>query len=321
MQIGTLARGKPIYRMSSFAPTRGPVNPQGYLQRELRKQGLMGSDGQSDRRSGLASGMLKNRGIVAGEPAPGGGGKPPGTPGFPGNGPERDGRKDGPRPPLEDQNTPGGPYGGIMNNAHTSPVVNVNEDGTLSLPFDLQSSKDAIALQQDFNAQLLGLQQDQQGSDLQYQMALRSAMQGYDQTKRDTLNSAAAGGNAFGSAYGYAAGRNANEFANTSGNLTAEHGLGQANTAATREALVRDFNQQLALIIADQAAAAAEDAGSLGYGHAGGGKGDKGGGKGNGGGKGGKKKKKPIKMKGIPVPPPKNPGPIDRTPGLPHGPR
>ena len=315
MQIGTLARGKPIYRMSSFAPTRGPVNPQGYLQRELRKQGLMGSDGQSDRRSGLASNMLNNRGIVAGEP----GHKPPGSGPRPGN------DRSNPGGPLlpDKQDQQAGPYGGIMNNAHmdpVSPVVNVNEDGTLSLPFDLQSSKDAIALQQDFNAQLLGLQQDQQGSDLQYQMALRSAMQGYDQTKRDTLNSSAASGNAFGSAYGYAAGRNANEFANTSGNLTAEHGLGQANTAATREALVRDFNQQLALIIADQAAAAAENAGSLGYGHAGGGKGDKGGGKGNGGGKGGKKKK-PIKMKGVPVPPPINPGPIDRTPGLPHGPR
>ena len=314
MQIGTLARGKPIYRMSSFAPTRGPVNPQGYLQRELRKQGLMGSDGQSDRRSGLASNMLNNRGIVAGEP----GNKPPGSPGGPR--PDSGTRSPGPGPlhPTDGENKPGGPYGGIMNNAHTSPVVNVNEDGTLSLPFDLQSSKDAIALQQDFNAQLLGLQQDQQSSDLQYQMALRSAMQGYDQTKRDTLNSAAAGGNAFSSAYGYAAGRNANEFANTSGNLTAEHGLGQANTAATREALIRDFNQQLALIIADQAAAAAENAGSLGYGHGGGGKGDKGGGKGN---SNGRKKRKPIKMKGIPVPPPTNPGPIDRTPGLPHGPR
>lgn len=321
MQIGTLARGNPIYRMSSFAPTRGPVNPQGYLQRELRRQGLQGNDGQSDRRSGVAQQALQRRGIVAGEPGNGA----PGSPGKPRNNgggvtpSDPRGTGSGPKPPVKGETTPGGPYGGIMNNAGT-PVVNVNEDGTLELPFDLQTSKDALALQQDFNSRLLELQQGSQASDLEYQMAMRAAMQGYDETKRGTLNSAASSGNAFSSAYGYAAGRNANEFANTTGNLTATHGLDAAQTVASREALVRDFNAALAQLIAEQAANASADAGSLGYGH--GGKGNSGG-KGNGGGKnGGKggKKSHPVKMKNVKVPPPKNGGP--RTgPGLPTGPR
>lgn len=318
MQIGTLARGNPIYRMSSFAPTRGPVNPAGYLQRELRRQGLQGNDGQSDRRSGMAQNALQRRGIAAGDNR--GGGLPRNPRNPPPSSPGGRGDTTGPLHPAEGTNTPGGPYGGIMNNAGT-PVVNVNEDGTLELPFDLQTSKDALALQQDFNNRLLELQQGSQTSDLEYQMAMRAAMQGYDETKRGTLNSAAASGNAFSSAYGYAAGRNANEFANTTGNLTSQHGLDAAQTVASRQALIRDFNAALAQLIAEQAANAAGDAGSLGYGH--GGKGSSGGGKGNSsgnsGGKGGKKSHH-VKLKGHKIPPPPKPGGRN-GPGLPTGPR
>ena len=40
MNTRTAATGKRVYRMGSFAPTRGKVNPVGYVKREMKKQAL-----------------------------------------------------------------------------------------------------------------------------------------------------------------------------------------------------------------------------------------------------------------------------------------
>ena len=64
-----LAAGKKVYAQGSFAPTRGTVDPQGYIQRELAKQQSVSSigryDGQSDTRSGLAQAALQRMKAVA----------------------------------------------------------------------------------------------------------------------------------------------------------------------------------------------------------------------------------------------------------------
>lgn len=50
--------GRPIYRASSNAPTRGTVNPMGYIDRNLGMSPV-GRDGMSDKRSGLAAAALQ----------------------------------------------------------------------------------------------------------------------------------------------------------------------------------------------------------------------------------------------------------------------
>jgi len=48
--------GSPVYRAASNAPTRGTVDPMGYINRSLASP--VGGDGLSDRRSGLAQAAL-----------------------------------------------------------------------------------------------------------------------------------------------------------------------------------------------------------------------------------------------------------------------
>lgn len=48
--------GNPIYRGASNAPTRGTVDPMGYINRSLASP--VGGDGMSDKRSGLAQAAL-----------------------------------------------------------------------------------------------------------------------------------------------------------------------------------------------------------------------------------------------------------------------
>lgn len=49
--------GRRVYRGASNAPTRGPVDPMGYINRSLASP--LGGDGLSDRRTGLAQAALQ----------------------------------------------------------------------------------------------------------------------------------------------------------------------------------------------------------------------------------------------------------------------
>lgn len=60
--------GNPVYRGASNAPTRGTVDPMGYINRSLASP--VGGDGMSDKRSGLAQAALMR---LQGMPASGGG--------------------------------------------------------------------------------------------------------------------------------------------------------------------------------------------------------------------------------------------------------
>jgi len=40
MQFNRFAAGKKVYSQGSHAPTRGTVNPTGYIKRELKKRGV-----------------------------------------------------------------------------------------------------------------------------------------------------------------------------------------------------------------------------------------------------------------------------------------
>lgn len=57
MSLGRFMRGAPIYRGASNAPTRGTVDPMGYVNRSLGMSPV-GADGLSDKRSGLAQAAL-----------------------------------------------------------------------------------------------------------------------------------------------------------------------------------------------------------------------------------------------------------------------
>lgn len=69
MSVASYLVGRPIYRAASNAPTRGTVDPMGYINRALGMSPV-GGDGFSDKRSGLAQAALnrlrKARGGVAG---------------------------------------------------------------------------------------------------------------------------------------------------------------------------------------------------------------------------------------------------------------
>src|SRR5690349_9290519 len=54
--------GRPVYRAASNAPTRGTVDPMGYIDRQLNSRSFaspVGGDGFSDKRSGLAQAALQ----------------------------------------------------------------------------------------------------------------------------------------------------------------------------------------------------------------------------------------------------------------------
>lgn len=57
MSLGRFMVGAPIYRAASNAPTRGTVDPMGYVNRSLGMSPV-GADGLSDKRSGLAQAAL-----------------------------------------------------------------------------------------------------------------------------------------------------------------------------------------------------------------------------------------------------------------------
>lgn len=70
--------GNRVYNGGSNAPTRGTVDPMGYIDREMNKPG---STGPSDSRSGLAAAALRRLQGIGGQPGA------PGAPPMPGQNP------------------------------------------------------------------------------------------------------------------------------------------------------------------------------------------------------------------------------------------
>lgn len=243
MSVNDFARGRVVYGNGSYAPNRGPVSPQGamgYLQREISKPrkpqfagaSVVGPDGQSDTRSGVAAGMLRN---TKGHPKNPKGNKGP-------KGPK------GPKEPQEPQAPP-------------PPQVKINDNGTLDLPFNDNWSNTVLDAYQSMNSELMGITAESQQQGLEYMGASRDLNQQYGSMQRDTLSDAASRGTAFSSGYGMNVAENARQYGNARNDLDTQNSMFGQNTELQRLAIQNAFNEMLRRDIMRQAAEEAADEG------------------------------------------------------------
>lgn len=267
MVFNQFAAGRKVYGQGSYAPNRGKVNPRGYVQRELRKKQIMnknkgvstfGQDGKSDTRSGAAKAILARRakakaGPVKKKPVkkptamkPMGVTPKPATPSTP--------------PAAEGPNQTG------QLPADNFQPIQISPNGTLDLPYDMQSSTDLLAQKEQANAELQSLQAEEQAHNLEFGQAKRDADIDYQDLARSTLANAAGRGVAFSSGYGVQVGRNATDFNNYMSDLIAGDSAFKQDAERRRGGVVTAFNDFLRKDALDRAARAAANAGNLGYG-------------------------------------------------------
>ncbi len=218
-----LLTGKPLYKGASSRPTAGTVKPQGYLQREIKKRGIVqkGRDGQSDSRSGLAAGMLQ-AGMQQANPYPTIDQTKIPDPmksrtsivkGVTGANVTADGQAGPYQSPASTIPTggPPAPYTAPVSNpvyqpqeeaTPVNPVITVNPVGQLQLPWDDASNYEAVQQQQQMQQAMLEMQMQQQQDQAQWQVALEDAEKQYKTQKRGRLNDNASRGTAFSSMYG-----------------------------------------------------------------------------------------------------------------------
>lgn len=219
MTFNRFAAGKKVYGQGSYAPTKGQVNPQGYIQREVErrnKQALanrggvsrVGNDGQSDTRSGLAARALRdNRGLKARAVQ----GKPVATVRNSGGGNSQ-------RPKTRTQQTSGNPVSTTAV-APVGPTVNINPTGQLELPYGSEYANQVLDAQMQYDAELLAMQEEEQSNDLAYQSNMRDLDYGYKGQQRNTLNDNAASGTAFSSAYGVGVNEDSRSYMNAKNDM------------------------------------------------------------------------------------------------------
>jgi hypothetical protein len=248
MSVGTYSRGRPVYGSGSYAPNRGHVSPQGalgYMQREMRRPNSpyqsisrTGRDGQSDTRSGVAANILARKGKDG-----------------------KKGKKDlkhgGSEPKHPFQNE-GRPVTGQPGQPQV-PVIQINENGTLDLPFDDEWSQALIDSLQTMNTQLLDLSRESQSGALEYLKANRELDSGYESAKRSTLNQNAAAGTAFSSAYGNAVSENARDYNLVKNDLLTGNAQFMSGIDQSRLQIQNAFNEMLRRDILNRAKAESLD--------------------------------------------------------------
>lgn len=272
-QYQPFATGKKVYSNGTNAPTRGTVNPAGYIRREMRsnrRSGLAKAAINRVERPGTRGGVMrpKNSGSVQ-RPKPvinaqqlkhfwdwthgKGGPKGPSAPAKP------------------SQPKPANPGSTPVGSTHAPAVpktMNVTENGQLDLPYDNQFGWDLLGAKQDMNSSLLDLQAQQQQQALNYGQQKRDAGQQYEKLQQQTLNSDAARGMAFSSGYGKHVGENATSYNNFVGDLDAQNNLFNQNVDLQRNQIGTGFNQMLQMAALARAQGLAPDAGNLGFGQA-----------------------------------------------------
>lgn len=258
MSAAIYSRGRPVYGGGSFAPHRGQVSAagaQGYIQREARKQtagpfggvSKVGADGFSNTRSGVAARAV-GRATNGGRPTNGGGGNShPGTGTVPhpnGTGTGGGGSNGGNGGGNSGGNSGGGNGGGSSN--PTVPTVVVDATGQLQLPYDQQFSQDVLDALDQYNAELLQLQQDQQQHTLDYQIGRRDAGINYGNQQRSNLSTSAARGTAFSSQYGTSVSNTSRDYQNKLNDMDANFNLFNQNSELRRASIITAFQRMLA---------------------------------------------------------------------------
>ncbi len=278
MAFNSFAAGRKVYGQGSFAPTRGKVNPQGYIQRGLRQQAQKrsvsqtGRDGKSDTRSGIAKRVLAKKKPQVGkvnptiktaatvkplnawapQSAPTSTG--PDTRGLPLN-------QAIPNNPASSTPTAGDPVPDFQ-------PIQINQNGTLDLPYDSQSSVELLKQKETANQALLQLQEDEQANELEFSQNTRDTNRQYEDLRRQALNNFGSRGTAFSSGYGKAVGDNANEYNTQIGDINSQRNSFRQFAEKSRMGISTAFNDYVRKDAMDRAARAQEQAGKLGLGPA-----------------------------------------------------
>lgn len=240
--------GRTIYRASSYAPTRGTVDPTGYIQRELRKRGVsnFGADGQSDTRSGLAQRSLNRSPTLT----------PVGQPQAKGRNTNKtsQGASNAPTPASTVPTTP----------AVTTPVVNVSPTGQiqLTLPAEDASNLDAIQKQAEMQQALLELQQEHQNQALAYQQNIAAAAKAYEDQQLARTNDSSGRGLGFSSAHGVGVVKDSEGYNTAKNTLDTGWANFQNQNETAKNSITTAFQNYLAGLAQERAANA--DAASMG---------------------------------------------------------
>ncbi len=148
------------------------------------------------------------------------------------------------------------------------PVVKINENGQLDLPYGSAFGNSMLDYQTQMNSQLQDLQQSQQAQASDYAQKKRDLGQQYTEQQRGTLNQNASRGTAFSSAYGTQVADNATQYNNANNDLNTADAQAQAGYSSARTGIETAFNNYLRQAVLDRGVELAGQAGKLGYGQA-----------------------------------------------------
>lgn len=271
MVFNRFSAGKKVYARGAHRPTAGRVNPAGYIAREARNRAKkrsvsrVGRDGQSDTRSGLAKAAIARTQSMTGS-------VPKTAPGAPIA--MKPVSTMAPAPVPGQVPRPGAPVtetGNMSQPAGTPavpqvPHIQINPNGTLDLPYDIQATSDLLAQKEAANTALLDLQSAEQQQALDFTTQRRDLDIDYEGIRREALNRASGRGTAFSSGYGVDVGNNARDYNNVLNDLIAGNNAFQQDATKQRNNIVTNFNDFVRKEALDRAARLAEQAGKLGYG-------------------------------------------------------
>ena len=213
--------GKRVYNQSSFAPSQGTNDPQGYINREINKpqapnapqgtQGIyggvtsFGNDGQSDTRSGMAQRALQAN-------------------------PQQ--FKGTPLPTASKPTAVSAIKTGL-------PQIKISPVGKLKLPFNFKYAQGVLEEKRIADAAVLKLQQKRQAESRAYMSSLREGAEAYDDSQEDMLNDFSGRGVAFSSGYGKEVSDSANKYNQFLGDLNLSES-DSANNATSGRATISD---------------------------------------------------------------------------------
>lgn len=286
MSIERYLTGNRVYRGGSSAPTMGTVDPQGYVERELRKRMLLQEPSQT--RSGLAQAALQR--IQGGMLSPQRQTMPysPGetTPQrqiMPTSGPQGQAIGLGGNSVLqariaavkaehlaEQQSHKQALLQKQASRPKVSPVGKVTSTKAkpkpTALPWDLEAQNAKMSETQKLAQLRNQILQMRQGAQRNYSMGMNELDQAQPEQERGLLNQFGGRGLAHSSGYGMGVGGLQNQFAGMRSGLQGDL-TSTLNDASTQEAQgVGNYNQRLALIQQALAQRLSRSAGKLGWG-------------------------------------------------------
>lgn len=251
MSLPQLLQGRTVYRNSSYAPTRGTNDPTGYIRRGIQQRpgiipqtnnagpyggvSSVGSDGESDTRSGLAqralNSQLQHQGVgtsVAGQTSIG-----------------------APTPQL---------------NIPSAPIADISAIGAIKLPYNFESNQNILAQKKAANDALLKLQQQRQQDALNYAKSIFDNKGQFVSLLAQNLNDFSGRGTAFSSGYGKSVGDNYTKFNDLINELQSNETRSMNNYQGSANQIQSDLNDYLLNAALQQGFAANKTAGKWGIG-------------------------------------------------------